>query len=276
VDRDPEAHLVQELHHHRQEAESFGADAERFDRTRPAYPESVVQRIVAASPGRQVLDVGCGTGIEARQFQAAGCTILGVDPDARMAEYARRTGVEVEVAMFEAWDPAGRMFDAVIAGTAWHWVDPVAGAAKAAQVLRPGGLIALLSNVGQVPAELTGALASAYRRAAPDSPVKLDPTVQFLDAWRPVFAKTADGIRVAGAFSEPDQWQFGWERTYTRHEWLDWLPTQPLLNPFPPGKLAEVLAAVGQAIDAMGGVFTMPYTTVAITAIRTSDLLSGR
>jgi hypothetical protein len=32
-----------------------------------------------------------------------------------MAEFARRTGGEVEVATFEAWDPAGRVFGAVVA-----------------------------------------------------------------------------------------------------------------------------------------------------------------
>jgi len=53
-------------------AESFGSDAERYDRTRPRYPDAMVDRIVAASPGPDMLDVGCGTGIEARQFQAAG------------------------------------------------------------------------------------------------------------------------------------------------------------------------------------------------------------
>src|SRR4051794_22160870 len=101
----------QEPHRHRQIAESFGVDAERYDRTRPSYPEALVNRIVTASPGSQVLDVGCGTGIEARQFQAAGCTVLGVDPDERMAAFARRTGVDVEVSTFEGWDPAGRTFD---------------------------------------------------------------------------------------------------------------------------------------------------------------------
>jgi hypothetical protein len=65
--------------------------------------------------------------------------VLGVEPDARMAGFARRTGVEVEMATFEAWEPAGRTFDAVVAGQAWHWVNPVAGAAKAAQVLREAG-----------------------------------------------------------------------------------------------------------------------------------------
>ncbi len=88
----------------------------------------------------------------------AGCTVLGVEPDDRMAEVARGSGVEVEVATLEAWDPAGRKFDAVIAGTAWHWVYPVAGAVKAARVLRPGGLIAPFPHVFQTPPAILDAL----------------------------------------------------------------------------------------------------------------------
>jgi hypothetical protein len=37
----------------------------------------------------------------------------------------------------------------------------------------------------------------------------------------------------------------------------------------PAEKLAEVLEAVGTAVDAIGGSFTMSYTTVAVTATRT-------
>jgi SAM-dependent methyltransferase len=96
-------------------AESFGADARRYDRSRPRYPQELVARILAESPGREVLDVGSGTGIAARQFQAAGARVLGIEPDARMAELARLSNVDVEVSTFEAWDPGGRMFDAVVA-----------------------------------------------------------------------------------------------------------------------------------------------------------------
>jgi hypothetical protein len=39
----------------------------------------------------------------------------------------------------------------------------------------------------------------------------------------------------------------------------------------PPGKRAAVLQEVGAAIDAIGGSFTMSYTTVALTAARTAD-----
>ena len=57
---------------YRQIAESFGIDPERYDRARPRYPEALVARILAASPGPDILDVGCGTGIAARQFRAQG------------------------------------------------------------------------------------------------------------------------------------------------------------------------------------------------------------
>jgi SAM-dependent methyltransferase len=229
----------------------------------------MVDRIVAASPGPGVLDVGCGTGIEARQFQAAGCTVLGVEPDERMADFARRSGIEAEVATFEAWDPAGRVFDAVVAGQAWHWVDPVAGAAKAAQVLRPGGRLAAFWHVFQLPAGVAEAFAAVYQRVVPDSPFNFQSARPALDVYQGMFTKAADGVRGVGGFTDPEQWRYDWKRSYTRDEWLDQMPTQGPLTRIPPDKLAEVLEGTGAAIDAMGGSFTMPYATVAVTAART-------
>lgn len=248
-------------------AESFGSDPGRYDRARPSYPGALVERIVAASPGPDVLDVGCGTGIAARQFQAAGCRVLGVDPDPRMAGLARQRGVEVEVAAFEAWDPAGRVFDAVIAGQAWHWIDPVAGAAKAAQVVRPGGPLAVFWNAFQPPPGLGQAFAEVYREVLPSSPNVWAGTI--LDVYLTLCGTAADGIRQAGSFGEPEQWRFGWDRAYTRGGWLDQVPTLGGCTQLPPATLEDLLAGIGAAIDAAGGSFTMHYTTVAVTAART-------
>src|SRR3954470_13586682 len=121
-------------------AASFGADPDRYERSRPRYPDAMVDAIVTACPGPDFVDVGIGTGIAARQLQAAGCHVLGVEVDDRMATQARARGLEVEVAKFEQWDPRDRLFDAMVAAMTWHWVDPVAGARKAAEALRPGGL----------------------------------------------------------------------------------------------------------------------------------------
>jgi SAM-dependent methyltransferase len=188
-----------------------------------------------------------------------------------MADFARRSGVEVEVATFEAWDPAGRNFDAVIAGQAWHWVDPVAGAAKAAQVLRPGGRLATFWNVGQPPPEALEVFAAVYNQVVPDARTSraYRRGMSALDGYSVLFAKAAEGIPEAGAFGDPEQWRFDWEQPYTRDEWLDQLPTQGDHSQFPPAKLAEVLAGIGAAIDAMGGSFTMHYTAVVVTAVRT-------
>ena len=244
-------------------AESFGVDAARYDRARPRYPDALVAAVVAT--GREILDVGCGTGIAARQFQAAGATVLGVEPDARMAEFARHSGVPVDVATFEDWAPAGRVFDAVVAGQAWHWVDPVAGARKAAEVLRPGGTLTLFWHVFEPPAEVGAAFATAFRRAVPDSPIDLSGNRQAVDVYQAMMTKAADGMRDAGGFGVPQRWRFDRERSYTREQWLDLLPTTGGLTRLPPDTLAEVLAAVGAAI---GDGFTMSLTTVAISARR--------
>jgi hypothetical protein len=81
-----------------------------------------------------------------------------------------------------------------------------------------------------------------------------------------MFAKFADGIRDAGGFGEPEWWRFGWERSYTRDEWLDFLPTTGGLTRLAPDALAAVLDGVGAAIDGLGGRFVLPYTTLAVVA----------
>ncbi|MFD7130369.1 class I SAM-dependent methyltransferase [Streptomyces sp. NPDC059894] len=255
-------------HRARRTAESFGTDARRYDRARPGYPDALVARVVAGSPGPDVLDVGCGTGIAARQFQAAGCAVLGVEPDARMADLARARGLEVEVATFEAWEPADRAFDALIAAQSWHWVNPVAGAVKAAQVLRPNGRLAIFGHVFEPPAEVAEPFAAACRRVAPDSPFSDQPARRPLEMYRAGYAKIADKIRETEQFDDPEQWRFDWERSYTRDQWLDLLPTTGGLTRLRPDQLAEILGAVGHAIDALGGRFTMHHTTLATTAVR--------
>jgi SAM-dependent methyltransferase len=254
-----------EPHQARQVAESFGSDPERYDRARPSYPEALVAAIVASTPGSDLLDVGCGTGITSRQFEAAGCRVLGVEPDARMADFARKQGLRVEVSSFEGWDPDGRMFDAVVAGQAWHWVDPVAGAAKAARVLRPGGRLAAFWNVFLAPSEIADAFAAVYRRVVPEWP--RNPWARpGLDAYSPILQRTADGMRAAGTFTEVEQWRFDWERRYSRDEWLEQMATGGDASQFPRAKLEALLAGTGDVIDALGGSFTMPYAAMVLTA----------
>jgi SAM-dependent methyltransferase len=251
-------------------ATSFGEDPERYDRTRPDYPEALVDRVVGAAPGRDVLDVGIGTGIAARQFRAAGCRVLGVEVDERMAAAARRDGFEVEVAPIESWEVAGRGFDVVVAGQTWHWVDPLGGAAKAAEALRPGGRLAVFWNVGQPPPEAAEAFSAVYARVLPGSPWS-GPARSALAGYEAAFDRTEDGIRRSGGFAEPERWRFDWSRSYTRAEWLEQVPTFGGHSRFPPETLAELLEGIGEALDALGGSFAMEFAAVAITTTRKSE-----
>ena len=225
--------------------------------------------ILAASPGLDVLDVGIGTGISARPFQQDGRQVLGVEPDERMAEFARRSGLEVEIAKFEAWNRAGRSFDLIIAGQSWHWVDPALGAFKAAESLRPGGRIALFWNVMSYSPEFAKGISVVYQRVLPEFPFFQNASTGGMASYAPLSDKAVDGIRQTGAFGEPERWEFDWERTYTRDEWLETVPTFGGHSKLPPEKLNEVLNGIGGVIDDAGGSIIVSYTTLVVTAILT-------
>lgn len=271
VTPEPKKSAPGELHQAREIAESFGREAERYERTRPAYPQEMVEKILATSPGRDFLDVGIGTGISARPFQSKGCHVLGVDPDERMAQYARECGFDVDISKFEDWDPAGRTFDVLISGQAWHWVDPVLGAQKAAAVLRTSGRIALFWNVMSFEPRFAVGLATVYRRVVPEFPFFQRAYSSCPANYAPLSHKAADGIRNVGRFDEPFQWQFDWEGTFSRDQWLDTVPTFGGHSQLLPNKLDELLEGIGRVIDSTGGTVTLNYTTVVVTAILSAD-----
>ncbi|MEE4544402.1 methyltransferase domain-containing protein [Streptomyces sp. V4-01] len=133
----------------------FNEIPELYDLVRPGYPDALftdLSALTGVDAGSSVLEVGCGTGQATRSLAALGCAVTAVEPGAGMAALAReRTAgfsrVQVETSAFETWDDRGRRFDALVAASSWHWVDPSAGWPRAHAVLRPGGWLALLGNV---------------------------------------------------------------------------------------------------------------------------------
>ncbi len=249
------------LYEDRRRAESFGADAERYERARPTYPDALIDALVADRP-RRVLDVGCGTGKVARLFADRGCDVVGVEPDPRMAAAARRYGTDVDDGSFEQWDPRDRTFDLVVAGQAWHWVDPAVGPVKAASVLVPGGRIGLFWNVGVLPVELKAALDDVYRRVAPG----LDEySVLLGNAGPRRYGAGATGLRDAGVFADVTVRRFEHRRDYTTDEWLDQLLTHSDHATLDQAVRDELLVAVAGVVNRAGGHVEVRYGTWLVT-----------
>jgi SAM-dependent methyltransferase len=249
----------------------FDQQAEAYDRFRPTYPDAGIDELLGPVPsGLDVLDVGCGTGIASRQIAQRGAKVLGVELAPRMAEIARGHGVEVEIAAFEGWDAAGRTFDRVTSAQAWHWLDLPTATAKAASVLRPGGRLCLIWNVGCQPDDLADALEEVYASVVPPGGHRL---FRGYAANRSSDVKTGLGSEIDAISAIPDlgapteKW-FPWTRAYQRDEWLDQLVSRSDHAALEPAVRDRLFEAIGAAIDDHGGSFVMNFETVLITATR--------
>jgi SAM-dependent methyltransferase len=258
-----EARFTDRSFTNRHRAESFGGSAEDYDRSRPDYPPAAIDDLVAPGPA-DALDIGCGTGKLGRLLAERGVSVVGVEIDERMAAVARAHGLRVEVASFESWEPAGARFDLLVAGQSWHWIDPDAGARKAAELLRPGGRLALLWNYATFDPPVRTRLEDAYLSTAP----QMVESSVLLGRGPSTVPEIADRLRAAGRFAAVEHQRYPWLHRYTRDEWLALITTHSDHLVLPDAQRARVLAAVGDAIDSMGGVLIARYTTEALVASR--------
>jgi len=134
---------------------TFEEVPELYDAARPLYPPQVFDdlfELASLDAGSQVLEIGPGTGQATVPLAERGLRLVCVELGERLAALARRKladfpEVKIVTAPFEVWEPpSGGGFDAVVAFTAFHWIDPDARYAKAARLLRDGGALAVVST----------------------------------------------------------------------------------------------------------------------------------
>ena len=132
----------------REHAESFAGDIGAYLRARPGYPDESVDWLVPGS-ARDVVDLGAGTGALTHSLAGRGLAVTAVEPSATMREALTGAlpGVRVLAGTGEALPLPNASADAVFCAQAWHWVDPDAGSAEVARVLRPGGRFGLVWHV---------------------------------------------------------------------------------------------------------------------------------
>ncbi|MFD8279034.1 class I SAM-dependent methyltransferase [Streptomyces solisilvae] len=247
---------------------TFDEDAELYDRARPGYPPELfddLAEVAGTGPGCRVLEVGAGTGKATLPLAERGCRITAVELGADMAAVARRNlagfeAVEIVTADFETWPLPKEPFDAVVAATAFHWIDPAVRMVKAADALRPGGALAVVAtqHVAGGTEEFFAEVQGCYERFDPATPPGLRlPAAADVDT-----SDHTDEVVRHGRFGPVVLRRHEWDLTYTTAQYLDVLRTYSGHRALPPGAREGLLGCIAGLIDGRyGGRVTKRYLT---------------
>jgi SAM-dependent methyltransferase len=243
---------------------SFNEIAALYDAARPGYPDALFGDVIAAAelaPDDSILEIGCGTGQATRAFARRGLRLLAIDPGAETIRVARQSlaefqDVEFAEATFEAWPAQRAAFRLIVAAQSWHWVAPAIGFAKAADVLVPGGTLAVFAHV---PVGLDPALLEEFRRIYPryaGFELGLPPERDYLPLGM-ISRQFADQQH----FSAATHKGYAWTWAHTTASYTDFLRTRSDLRMLEPARREALLAAIADAVAAQGGKFEMSYET---------------
>jgi SAM-dependent methyltransferase len=154
----------------------YSPAAEAYAQVRPRYPQAIVDRVIEIaqlSSSSTLLEVGCGPAIATPAFAALGCPMGCVEPNPDFFRLAQQRceaypNVEIQNCSFEEWELQPGKFDALVAASSFHWVNPQVGYSKAAAALRPEGHLILLWNKELQPRqEVYDQLSKVYETCAP-------------------------------------------------------------------------------------------------------------
>ena len=131
----------------RDQALSFAAVADAYDRARPSYPIEAVEWL-AGKAAATVVELGAGTGKLTDRLLQLRHDVLATDPLDEMLDHLRRRHPDLRVvrSAAETIPAATRSVDTVVAAQSFHWFDHGPALREAARVLKPEGRIALVWN----------------------------------------------------------------------------------------------------------------------------------
>lgn len=253
---------------------SFNRAVDPYDAIRPSYPAALFDALFEMLPPRpDIVEVGPGTGQATRDLLGRGASIhaveIGPEMAVRLRTNLRTHQLHITVGDFEEQliDPAS--VDVVFSATAYHWISPAAQLNRPAQVLRPGGLIAIVDLVQVSSPEDVGFFDAAqpiYQRygqghAGPPTPRRdqVDPAIRA--------ALTADD-----RFADILVRQYDWDQTYSAMDYrtlmLSYSVTQMMDRADRERLLDDIQGLIG---DHFGGCVTRPLVATLTTARLTAE-----
>jgi ubiquinone/menaquinone biosynthesis C-methylase UbiE len=136
----------------------FTGRVQNYLNTRPGYPLALLDLLrkeCLFSQAAVVIDVGFGTGLLSELFLAHGNPVFGVEPNSEMRiagenRLRHYPGFVSTAARAEATTLPDCIGDFITASQAFHWFQPEPTRVEFERILKPGGWVVVVENIGRV------------------------------------------------------------------------------------------------------------------------------
>jgi ubiquinone/menaquinone biosynthesis C-methylase UbiE len=242
---------------------AFDEIANLYKVARPDYPEALIEDVVSYAdlkPNDKILEVGCGSGQATKSFAKRSFPIVAIDPGPEMLRGARESladfgNVKFSEATFEAWPARRGEFRLIIAAQSWHWVSPEVRFVKAAEVLSPGGSLAIF---GHVPVGLPTPLLAQFKDIYLRHTGKWGPPPE---AWYLPDGPFRAWFDESGMFEPVAHRSYPWKWRQGTSSYTDFLRTRSDHRMLESAKREAMLDEIAKTIDGDGGSLTVDYET---------------
>ena len=168
----------------------FEVAVEHYRRGRPSYPDDAIEYLVrelAIAEGRDVLELGAGTGKFTERIVPTGARIVALEPLRAMREALEGacptvTAIDGTAEQIPLEDAS---VDSVVAAQSFHWFDGDGALAEIHRVLRDGGALGLVWNIRDEASDWSERLTAIFDGLAGEGAPRYR-----TGAWRSAFERT--------------------------------------------------------------------------------------
>lgn len=257
----------------RQLRRTFEEVPEAYERARPVYPPQVFDdliRLADLPEHARLLEIGPGTGQATLPLAKRGYEIVGIELGEGLATRARAklanfANVKIINADFETWQAIDRRFDAIVAFTAFHWIDPETRYRKSAALLKPRGALAVIATKHVLPKggdRFWVDVQEDYEAVVPDEASTKAGAPGPPEAVGDLNAE----IAASGLFRNVATRRYQWDVTYTADEYIAVLDTYSGHRSLEPAKRIQLYERIHKRIE------SRPEPTVAKTYLATLNV----